>query len=1048
MNLWQVHTGANFPTDSTHAINSTIWRSTYATLESGKINSQYNLPTLQTVNQRVEAYRQAHPNHNPIMLLEAGYSCLDSNAVRDNLFTVQNGQLRDVANRSRSPYWQRKVRMLATAIGEVKDSTTLIFPSVLSFSNLPLTEQIFSESTITSISIVSGNNAYAFRQATFWNTPLVFSYDRKGIYPITVTVQYNQKPAVKLVCHLTVTQGKLDNINFRTAGGRNDGDSTGNATTQRYENQPLREFQIAGALPLPLPPLMPPIPLGEHYGCRLQIRLSQNNRLAQPDGNVRLRKPLIVVEGYDPHTHNPLIINLSGNTDLFDFLGVNRAGNPVFGGIEWGNQIFPNPFNLNDQLDIADYDLIYVDYNDGTDDITRNAKLFQEVIRWVNARKELVVPFFREENVVLGLSMGGLVARYGLADMEKKRRNGEANNNHEVRMLITHDSPHRGANVPIAMQSLVETFRPVVYAVDILLRPLNIANMIDNRANSQMAIYRTVPIGTLAAGNILYQKNSWLDETYRPMVTFPDNAPAPYQFIALSNGSECGTRLQPPFNHLITNRYAGFIQPIPWLAKAKITTEMMMRGLPDRQVKKIYNLGIYFTLSLFGGWIEIDQDLIAARGFSHADMLPIDGMAGGTQDVGMTDFLRVEGSTDYQTPAWIWFAGFERFNESARNYCFVPKYSALDIRADVPVDEIIANRFHATQVPSRSRADRFFTAPTTPNGFGGGPFTGGEFNQQHLQFTNRNANFIFSQMEPGRAAATLPIMDCYNALCEPTVMTMNGISNLCFGGQAGVYEIKALPQPAVVAWSASNNLVTLSPATNPNAITINASSAAARGFVTITAVVTSAACNAFRRTITRRIWVGEPRTLGLQTRVEGCYMVITPVSPGATDFDWELSHPDIAIADYGTNSIAIHYADWVALNLTQITVTCRASNACNPNTPLETVETFSRPAFPLCPLRIGTPTKPVETIKTYPNPTAGTTYITLPEGSSAVQAISVRNSLGVEVLNLQQPTLNENKELVLNLGSLPDGLYVVGLQQIDGSVQYVKVVVQKGGKAN
>jgi hypothetical protein len=1066
MNLWQVHTGANFPTDSTHAINSTVWRATYSTLETGKINNNYSLPPLATVNQRINAYRQANPTYNPIMLLEAGYSSLDTNAVRDNLFTVSNGQLRDVAGRSRSPYLSRKVIMASAEVQDVADSTTVIIPSSLVFSNI--NGQLWNPANIESAILYYDGGSSHFLGKNPFDKPILLRHTKTGIRTIRIFIDYKTNPSAKngittdsyssgyslnIFCHLRVLRISPSVPASRTAGGRNEGNSTGNAQTARYENQDLREFRIEGALPLPLPPIFPAIPLGEHYGARLQIRLSQTNNLVQPANSVRLRKPLIVVEGYDNHTHNPFVVNLSKNTDMFNFLGIDRNGGRT-GGLEWATSL---GFDLNQRLDLASYDLIYVDYVNGTDDITRNAKMFAEVLRWVNARKENNAAGVREENVVLGLSMGGLVGRYGLAEMEKNRRAGIPNNDHETRMLITHDSPHRGANVPISMQSLVETFRPLVYAVDIIVKPLNIANMIDNPANKQMAIYRTVPIGALAAGNILYQKNTWLDETYRPMVTFPAAAPAPYQFIALSNGSECGTRLQPPFNHLTTNRYSGFIQPIPWLAKAKITTEMMMRGLPDRQVRKIYNLGIYFTLSLFGGWIEIDQDLVAARGFSHSDMLPIDGMAGGTEDAGLLDMLRVEGSTDYQTPSWIWFAGFERFNESVRNYCFIPKYSALDIRPDVPVDELVANRFTATQTPSKSTANRIFTAPTT-NAIGGvGGTAGSEFNQRHLLFTNRNANFIFSQMEPTNAAATLPILDCFSALCDPDVFTINSsLGSLCFGASRdNIFSVKALPTPATVAWTASNNLVTLNFQTNPNQVIVTPSSATARGWVTITADISAPDCNNFTRTLTRQVWVGAMQTMtGFQSRVltpRACEKTFRYTARNAAGGERLIYTYNAGLEDESSNEgyfdVTVPYGRCL-----DFTLTVNAVGACGDTQQitrsLRTCSPLTPPGQAPCMARVIQPTQPVVSVKAYPNPTADKLNLAFENLSSPVAQISVQNSLGVKVLETTKIDVSKENITSLDLGHLPDGLYVLTVVFENGERSNVKVVVQKGNIAN
>jgi hypothetical protein len=57
-----------------------------------------------------------------------------------------------------------------------------------------------------------------------------------------------------------------------------------------------------------------------------------------------------------------------------------------------------------------------------------------------------------EELVVLGPSMGGLIARYGLAYMEANSLDTE------TRLYISFDSPHRGANIPISLQYLINYF--------------------------------------------------------------------------------------------------------------------------------------------------------------------------------------------------------------------------------------------------------------------------------------------------------------------------------------------------------------------------------------------------------------------------------------------------------------------------------------------------------------------------------------------------------------------------------------------------------------
>jgi hypothetical protein len=311
-----------------------------------------------------------------------------------------------------------------------------------------------------------------------------------------------------------------------------------------------------------------------------------------------------------------------------------------------------------------------------------------------------------------------------------------------------------------------------------------------------------------------------------------------------------------------------------------------------------------------------------------------------------------------------------------------------------------------------------------------------------LQFTNRNARFIFSQMEPANALATLPIMNCFSALCDPNVLTINGAGSglQCFGGTGDIFSVKALPTPSVVTWSASNNLVTLNFQTAPNQVLISPSSATAQGWVTIRAVVNAAECNNFTRTLTRRIWVGEPNPIRFTSRVEGCYFVVTAHSAGAINFSWAVNNPNIALSTYGgNNAVAIHAADWISLNLTELDITCEASNACNSSTPLTKTQTFYRPTFPSCPFRVGQPA-----VKAYPNPASSQFTLSFAATNKVPVSLSLRNLLGVTVLVVDKPVLSADQTLQVAVQTLPEGLYVLQIQYADGSTDTQKIAVQKG----
>lgn len=138
------------------------------------------------------------------------------------------------------------------------------------------------------------------------------------------------------------------------------------------------------------------------------------------------RKPLIVAEGFDagiilaPEMANGMNTYISFRKSL------------QVSGTELQNLIW----NSNKQ-----YDIIYVDWNNGVDFLQKNAFALEAVIAWVNS-----VKIGTEKNVVLGQSMGGVIARYALADME------QSSLDHKTRLFVSHYAPQQRANIPVSVQ--------------------------------------------------------------------------------------------------------------------------------------------------------------------------------------------------------------------------------------------------------------------------------------------------------------------------------------------------------------------------------------------------------------------------------------------------------------------------------------------------------------------------------------------------------------------------------------------------------------------
>lgn len=181
---------------------------------------------------------------------------------------------------------------------------------------------------------------------------------------------------------------------------------------------------------------------GETVTARIVYKIPSQNAI---------QKPFIVVEGFDPWQALPLM-----NKEAVDY-----PNNHTYAGFTHYNS-YVNWFR--ELENIYGYNVIYVDWKNSEADIRANACLLQDIIKDINYSK--YTSGSSEKNVVCGLSMGGLVARYALRDMELN------NELHEVDTYISGDTPHLGVNVPIGFQMFINQLLSFVHGytdvVDIL----------------------------------------------------------------------------------------------------------------------------------------------------------------------------------------------------------------------------------------------------------------------------------------------------------------------------------------------------------------------------------------------------------------------------------------------------------------------------------------------------------------------------------------------------------------------------------------------------
>lgn len=102
-----------------------------------------------------------------------------------------------------------------------------------------------------------------------------------------------------------------------------------------------------------------------------------------------------------------------------------------------------------DTLQQHGYDIVLIDFYDGARNIKENAALLEKAINLCNAYKNS-----NESIVVAGASMGGLISRYALRNMEIQ------NKQHCTRLYISLDAPHLGAYIPLSLQSTLHFMAP------------------------------------------------------------------------------------------------------------------------------------------------------------------------------------------------------------------------------------------------------------------------------------------------------------------------------------------------------------------------------------------------------------------------------------------------------------------------------------------------------------------------------------------------------------------------------------------------------------
>jgi hypothetical protein len=599
------------PTDSNY-VDINTWKKLYVGIYTSKINSNIYLDSPDDVDDMISSTTDSPV---PLAMMHYSYNKLNDDAVSQGLLQVVNNQIYDVQGAA-SPYFTRQLFAVAPKMLIFNTSTaSFVFNSDLWYSN--------SGKTIQKLE-VNFNNESGYLTAN-WDTPVSYTFGTDSVKTIFFRLTYTDGSYYTSQTNIRVTSSMQQAPGFLSR---------------------RQDISIAATC--------------EHSGGTIQILYSTNN-----NSNPRkIRKALIVAEGYDPSIIIPKIGNnsiLTFTTTYFQYLDKEY---PKYGTIDVP---YTSGSTLVNMLNSNDYDIVYLDYNNGVDDIKRNAKLLEAAIDTVNKHKEK-----NDINIVMGISMGGLVARYALRDMELNNRE------HNTIKFISIDSPHKGANVPVGAQAFVRQVQPLVLLttlVEVMIGKKLIdeigyetIQLLNSPATKQLLTYYVAP-------DFSYD-NSVHNSFYTEMESM--GFPQKCQNMAVTDGAGNHEKNFNPGSNILNYTYSqqlsylqnllvGVIMNGPFgiinliSGKGEVVFNLQLNGLPDKQVQSVYSTSIKIKKKILW-FIPVETNISLANLNSTADMVALDGAPGGIYDIN---------SFSSQIPDNL----MQYVNQT--KFCFIPTTSAL-----------------------------------------------------------------------------------------------------------------------------------------------------------------------------------------------------------------------------------------------------------------------------------------------------------------------------------------------------------------------------------
>jgi hypothetical protein len=606
------------------------------------------------------------------------YQRLKPYALSNGLITYDGQRFQDVVDPRESPYMMDTL-VISTANKPSYDTTTVPFILKDNFT--------FTNLNISTIQVDFGNGSGY--QTIAYNQLQYITYPDTGQYAINVKVTLATNEVLLSGAYIEIVEPIANNVRSEHI--------VESRMTGTYNSSPDGYLHIGTTTVLPFPFPQNPIPA---TGVEIFYWYNMNECM-----DSKIRKPLIIIEGFDP-------LNKYGSSGVID----KNTSNPI--------GLLDKDYDLNkplkDLINEQNYDLFYINFVDSKISIIDNAAFVKQAIEWINAQKHLNGS--NEKNIVIGASMGGLVGKWALREFELN------NQDHEAELFISFDSPMRGANIPLALQAL-----PLALGKRKILGVLELndvngvletgLNTITSKAARQMMYYY---LGDCKDGCTPAALSVEHDEFYNALdargeLTVP--------YVAMSNGALDGTGMMFGAGAELINA-----SQIDWWIKAiehvllgifSLDVEVKGWALPGKILNSSLNKIAVHTFefpSFLGIPLVSSSETIT---LANSGYITYDNAPGG-----LRTFDEVEGEKVSNKVGW-----------NFKSFCFIPTISSLDLRnVTNPFASGLTNI--AGTIASSASQVRAYQGSTTSST----QYEEFQKNQQHVTFNNTLATFLLGNI--------------------------------------------------------------------------------------------------------------------------------------------------------------------------------------------------------------------------------------------------------------------------------------------------------------